>query len=163
MASLWKLPVVYVCENNLYNEYTHYSETTAGELTARAKAFGILTEQVDGQDVRAVFAAAQRMVERARNGEGPAFLVCDTYRFYGHHVGDIQRTYYRPKDEEERWKSERDPLTLFAQYLVAEGIVSEAELGRVRDEVSAEVEAGVSFALEAPYPDPSEVDQHVYV
>src|SRR5262245_13652791 len=97
MASLWKLPVVYVCENNLYNEYTHYSETTAGDLCARAEAFGVLTERVDGQDVRAVYAAARRLVERARRGEGPAFLLCDTYRFYGHHVGDVQRAYYRAK------------------------------------------------------------------
>src|SRR5579859_5507182 len=104
MASLWKLPVIYVCENNLYNEYTHYTETTAGDLRARAEAFGIQTERIDGQDVRAVYAAAQRMVERARRGEGPAFLLCDTYRYYGHHVGDIQRVYYRPKDEEEHWK-----------------------------------------------------------
>src|SRR2546427_3790218 len=74
MASLWNLPVIYVCENNLYNEYTHYLETTAGEMSARAKAFGILTEEIDGQDVRAVHATAQRLVKRARQGEGPAFM-----------------------------------------------------------------------------------------
>src|SRR5579871_2172737 len=75
MASLWKLPVIYICEDNHYNEYTHNSETTAGEIGARGKAFGILTEEVDGQDVRAVHAAASRMVERARRGEGPSFLL----------------------------------------------------------------------------------------
>src|SRR5262244_3906502 len=75
MAALWKLPVIYVCENNLYNEYTHYSETTAGEMLERGAAFGVHAESVDGQDVRAVYAVAQALVERARKGEGPAFLV----------------------------------------------------------------------------------------
>src|SRR3989442_349030 len=76
LASLWTLPVIYVCENNLYNEYTHYSETTAGEMLARPKAFGIRTEDVDGQDVRAVYAATHRAVAAARGGQGPAFLLC---------------------------------------------------------------------------------------
>src|SRR5688572_4811294 len=81
MAQLWKLPVIYVCENNQYNEYTHYSETTAGELTARAQAFGIATESVDGQDIKAVHAVALNAVARARRGAGPSFLLCNTYRF----------------------------------------------------------------------------------
>ncbi|HLZ24219.1 MAG TPA: thiamine pyrophosphate-dependent dehydrogenase E1 component subunit alpha [Ktedonobacterales bacterium] len=162
MASLWKLPVIYVCENNLYNEYTHYTETTAGDLRARAEAFGIQTERVDGQDVRAVYAAAQRMVERARRGEGPAFLLCDTYRYYGHHVGDIQRAYYRPKDEEEHWKTQRDPITLLGEWLLERDIADAVMLDRINAEVQAEVEKGVEFALNAPFPDASEVDQHVY-
>ncbi|HEX9132422.1 MAG TPA: thiamine pyrophosphate-dependent dehydrogenase E1 component subunit alpha, partial [Ktedonobacteraceae bacterium] len=110
MASLWELPVIYVCENNLYNEYTHFSETTAGEMSARSKAFGIHTEEVDGQDVRAVYAVSEKLVERARRGEGPAFLHCNTYRYSGHHVGDIQRSYYRSKEEEQQWMTQRDPL-----------------------------------------------------
>ncbi|MGZ3601174.1 MAG: thiamine pyrophosphate-dependent dehydrogenase E1 component subunit alpha [Ktedonobacterales bacterium] len=162
MASLWKLPVIYVCENNLYNEYTHYSETTAGDLGARAEAFGILTAHVDGQDVRHVYAAAQRLVERARHGEGPAFLLCDTYRYYGHHVGDIQRTYYRSKEEEQLWRTERDPITQLGTWLTEQGIADAKELDEIRAEVQAEVEAGVQFALNAPFPDASEVDQHVY-
>src|SRR5579872_5455776 len=80
LAQLWKLPVIYVCENNLYNEYTHYSETTAGDILTRATAFGIHAETADGQDVRAVYAAATQLIERARLGNGPAFLVCNTYR-----------------------------------------------------------------------------------
>lgn len=162
MASLWKLPVIYVCENNLYGEYTHYSETTAGDLGARAAAFGILAEHVDGQDARAVYAAAQRLVERARRGEGPAFLQCDTYRYYGHHVGDIQRTYYRSKEEEQLWRTERDPLTLLGAWLTEHGIADAARLEQMKAEAQAEVEAGVQFALNAPFPDASEVDQHVY-
>jgi TPP-dependent pyruvate/acetoin dehydrogenase alpha subunit len=162
MASLWKLPVIYVCENNLYNEYTHYTETTAGEISARAKAFGILTEEVDGQDIRAVHATALRLVERARQGEGPAFMLCNTYRYMGHHVGDIQRSYYRSKEEEEYWKTERDPLKLLATWLVEQGLVENETFEQIEQRVQAEVEAGEQFALDAPYPDPSEVEQDVY-
>src|SRR6266404_2000918 len=114
LAQLWKLPVIYVCENNLYNEYTHFSETTAGEILTRGAAFGVHSEAVDGQDVRAVYAIANRLVERARSGEGPGFLLCNTYRYHGHHVGDVDRGYYRSKDEEDLWRRERDPLSLHA-------------------------------------------------
>jgi TPP-dependent pyruvate/acetoin dehydrogenase alpha subunit len=162
VAQLWQLPVIYVCENNLYNEYTHYSETTAGEITARPKAFGIYTEEVDGQDVRAVYETTQRLVERARRGGGPAFLVCNTYRYYGHHVGDIDRSYYRSKEEERDWRSNRDPLQILADRLLDSGLADQLTLDRIKDEVQAEIEAGVDFALLAPYPDASEVDQHVY-
>src|SRR5512144_3022654 len=110
MAQLWKLPVLYVCEDNVYGEYTHQRETLAGEMSARARAFGVHAEDVDGQDVRAVYATAARLVERARHGDGPAFLVCHTYRYRGHHVGDINRDYYRSKDEEQDWMTQRDPL-----------------------------------------------------
>jgi pyruvate dehydrogenase E1 component alpha subunit len=162
MASLWKLPILYICENNLYNEYTHYSETTAGELIDRAHAFGIETAEVNGQDVREVYLTAMRLVERARAGEGPAFLLCNTYRFFGHHVGDINRDYYRSKDEEALWKSERDPLTLLAEWMAAEGITDTSMLDQIEVTVKAEAEAAVEFALNAPYPDLSEVDRHVY-
>src|SRR5881275_3678328 len=162
MASLWKLPVIYVCENNQYNEYTHYSETTAGDISARAKAFGIPTETVDGQDIRAVYDTAQRLVARARQGEGPAFILCNTYRFFGHHVGDIQRTYYRSKEEEEYWKTERDPLKMLAEWLMAQGVATSGTFEQIEQRVRAEVEAGEQFALDAPYPDPSEVEQDVY-
>src|SRR5438094_954968 len=128
MASLWKLPVIYVCENNLYNEYTSYEDVTAGSITARAKAFGIPAAEVDGQDVLAVYEATERAVARARRGEGPSFLVCATYRYHGHHVGDVDRSYYRTKDEEERWAAERDPIALLAARLG-----DDAELARIRE------------------------------
>jgi acetoin:2,6-dichlorophenolindophenol oxidoreductase subunit alpha len=162
MAALWKLPVIYVCENNLYGEYTHYSETTAGELIARAQAFGIPAEQVDGQRVWAVNKAARRAVKRARAGDGPTFLVLDTYRFMGHHVGDVDRAYYRSKDEEQEWSSARDPIALLATRLLGEG-VDDGTLAQIRAEAQQEVDAGVEFALAAPYPDETEVDQHVFV
>jgi acetoin:2,6-dichlorophenolindophenol oxidoreductase subunit alpha len=162
MAALWKLPVIYVCENNQYTEYTPYTETTAGNIRDRAKAFGILTEEVDGQDVRAVYATTQRLVERARQGEGPAFLLCTTYRYYGHHVGDIQRSYYRSKEEEEHWKTQRDPLKLLSSWLTEQQLAEVGVFEQIAREVRAEVETAVEFALNAPFPEPGEVDQHVY-
>lgn len=162
MASLWKLPVIYVCENNLYNEYTHYSEALAGEVTARAKAFGIYAETIDGQDVQLVYETTKRLVERARRGEGPAFLECMTYRYYGHHVGDISRTYYRSKEEEQEWRDKRDPLKLLAEKLVGGKLTDQSVLDRIHADVKSEVEKGVQFAIDAPFPDQSEVDQHVF-
>jgi pyruvate dehydrogenase E1 component alpha subunit len=162
MAALWKLPVVYVCENNLYNEYTHFSETTAGEIAARPAAFGIPSQGVDGQDVLAVHAAAERAVARARAGAGPSFLVCSTYRYLGHHVGDVDRAYYRAREEEERWRRERDPLGLLAARLEADGVADGDALAEIERRVAAAVEAAAEQALEAPFPDPDEVRLHVY-
>jgi acetoin:2,6-dichlorophenolindophenol oxidoreductase subunit alpha len=162
LAALWKLPVIYVCENNLYNEYTHYLETTAGDILARGKAFGVPSENVDGQDVRAVYAAAQRLVDRARKGEGPAFLVCNTYRYTGHHVGDINREYYRSKQEEQEWKTKRDPIQNFAEWMIGQKLTEAAKLGEIQKEVRAEMKAAVEFAIGASYPSPEEADQDVY-
>jgi len=162
LAALWKLPVVYVCENNLYNEYTHYSETTAGDILSRGQAFGVHAENVDGQDVRVVYATAQRLVERARKGEGPAFLVCNTYRYMGHHVGDINREYYRSKQEEQEWKTKRDPIKNFAAWMIEQKLSEGATLEEVQKEVRAEMKAAVEFAIATPYPKPEEADQDVY-
>jgi len=162
MASLWKLPVIYVCENNQYNEYTHFREATAGEITARAEAFGILAETIDGQDVRLVYETAQRLVERARRGEGPAFLECLTYRYYGHHVGDISRAYYRSKEEEQEWRTRRDPLKILGEKMVEQKLTDQAVLDGIHQDVLSEIEAAVQFAIDAPFPDPAEVDEDVY-
>ena len=162
LAALWKLPVIYVCENNLYTEYTHYSETTAGDILARGTAFGVPTESVDGQDVRAVNAVARKMVERARSGEGPSYLVCNTYRYTGHHVGDINREYYRSKQEEQQWKTQRDPIQNFGAWLIGQKFTDVASLEGIQAEVRAEMKAAVEFAIAAPYPNPSEVDEDVY-
>jgi pyruvate dehydrogenase E1 component alpha subunit len=163
MAQLWKLPVIYVCENNLYNEYTHHSESTAGSMRARAEAFGIHTVEVDGQDVRAVYETAQACVERARRGEGPAFLLCHTYRYHGHHVGDINRAYYRSPDEEADWKTNRDPLTTLRDWLIGQEMADAGVFESIDQGVEREVEAAVAYALNAPYPQPDEVGQDVYV
>src|SRR5271166_6734458 len=127
LAALWKLPVLYVCENNLYTEYTHFTETTAGDVLARGPAFGVPAESIDGQDVRAVHSVATRLVDRARQGEGPSFLLCHTYRYSGHHVGDINREYYRSKQEEQEWKTRRDPIKLFSDWLTGQGHASAGE------------------------------------
>jgi TPP-dependent pyruvate/acetoin dehydrogenase alpha subunit len=162
MASLWKLPVVYVCENNLYSEYTHYRETTAGGVAERAEAFGLPAGTVDGQDVRAVRAAALEAVERARDGRGASFLICETYRTHGHHVGDVDRTYYRSREEEAAWRDGRDPIALHGAWLREQGFAAADDLAEIEARVRSAVGAAVAFALDAPYPDSGEVDQHVY-
>lgn len=162
LAQLWRLPAIYVCENNIYCEYTHFSETTAGDIPARAAAFGIRSETVDGQDVRAVHAAATKLVELARRGEGPGFIVCNTYRSRGHHVGDINREYYRSKKEEQQWLSESDPIRNFSKWLVAQNHADAGFLEAVEAELKAEMEKAVKFAVEAPYPKVDQVDKHVY-
>src|SRR5437879_2724755 len=161
MASLWKLPVIYVCENNLYGEYTPCGETIAGEVLARARAFGIHAETVDGQDVQLVNSTMRKLVERARRGEGPAFLECKTYRYYGHHVGDVNRE-YRTKEEEREWMTNHDPLQTLAGRLKTQGLADETVFERIRSDVKAEIDSGVQFALAAPYPEVSEVDEDVY-
>jgi len=162
LAQLWKLPVIYVCENNLYTEYTHFSETTAGEIPARATAFGIRAETVDGQDVRAVFAAAKALVERARSGDGPAFLVCNTYRHRGHHVGDINREYYRSKKEEQEWLRESDPIKNYAEWLKAEKHADAATLSAIESELKSEMDKAMKFAIALAYPGIDQVEQDVY-
>jgi len=162
MAQLWKLPVIYVCENNLYNEYTHHSESTAGSMKARAEAFGIMAMEVDGQNVREVHEAAQMLVKRARKGEGPAFLLCNTYRYHGHHVGDIAREYYRPKEEELKWKTDRDPLKMLSSWLIENQMADAGIIEQIEGQVSGEVQSAVEYALNAPFPAPEEVTKHVY-
>jgi pyruvate dehydrogenase E1 component alpha subunit len=162
LAQLWKLPVIYVCENNQYNEYTHYQETTAGTILGRATAFGIESGRVDGQDVRAVNEVATRLVNRARTGGGPAFLQCDTYRYSGHHVGDINREYYRSKQEETLWKTDRDPIKVLEKWLFEQGYADAASLDRITSDARSTMEAAVKFAIAAPYPNVDEVEKHVY-
>jgi acetoin:2,6-dichlorophenolindophenol oxidoreductase subunit alpha len=162
MASLWKLPVIYICENNQYNEYTNYRETTAGEVMARAEAFGIHSETIDGQDVRLVHASSLELVSRARRGDGPTFLHCNTYRFHGHHVGDIDRAYYRSKQEEEEWRTQRDPVRLLSGWLQKNNLADGNLLQSIEKEISEEITNAVNFALTAPYPAADEVDRHVY-
>jgi acetoin:2,6-dichlorophenolindophenol oxidoreductase subunit alpha len=161
-AQLWKLPVIFICENNGYNEYTHFSESTAGDVSARASAFDIANETIDGQDVRTVYQTASKYVERARRGEGPGFLQCITYRYHGHHVGDIARAYYRPKTEEQEWVTQKDPINLHGEWLMANGVADRAALDAIQEELVKEMDAAVDFAVNAPYPDPSRVTEDVY-
>jgi acetoin:2,6-dichlorophenolindophenol oxidoreductase subunit alpha len=162
LAQLWKLAVIYVCENNLYNEYTHFSETTAGEILARPAAFGIQSASVDGQNVRAVYDTTSRLVDRARKGDGPAFVLANTYRFRGHHVGDISRDYYRAKHEEQQWSTERDPVAILGNYLVGDGIRDRAALDAMQAELTTEMDNAMRWAIDAPYPAVEEVTDDVY-
>ena len=162
LAQIFKLPVIYVCENNLYTEYTHFSETTAGDILTRAGAFGLEAAEVDGQDVRAVHAAARRWVDRGRRGGGPSFLLCNTYRYHGHHVGDINREYYRSKQEEQLWKTERDPIQKHRQWLLEQKVADAATIDQWNSEIEREMKKAVEFAIAAPYPNANQVDQDVY-
>jgi pyruvate dehydrogenase E1 component alpha subunit len=162
LAQLYKLPVIYVCENNYYTEYTHYSETTAGDVLSRANAFGLASAKVDGQNVRAVYDLAQHFVERARRGDGPAFLLCDTYRYHGHHVGDINREYYRSKQEEQAWKADHDPVAAHRAWLIEQKCADAGTLEGMHSELESEMKKAVQFAINGAYPHVSEVEQDVY-
>lgn len=162
MAALWNLPVIYACENNGYSEYTRTDEIAAGSITARAEAFGIEAFQIDGQDVLAVNKLTEQLVDRCRKGEGPFFIELMTYRYHGHHVGDINREYYRSKEEEQDWKENRDPIIRFRSWLIEQGIASEAEIETMNAEIKQDAADAVEYALNAKYPDVSEVDMHVF-
>jgi acetoin:2,6-dichlorophenolindophenol oxidoreductase subunit alpha len=162
LAQLWMLPVLYLCENNLYNEYTHFTETTAGDILARPAAFGLATAAVDGQDVRAVSDAVAPLVARARRGDGPAFVLANTYRFRGHHVGDVSRDLYRTKQEEQRWTADRDPIAILGGHLVDEGAANREALDRLHAELSIEMDRAMQWAIDAPYPSVEEVAEDVY-
>ena len=162
MAKLYKLPVIYACENNLYGEYTHVSEMAAGNILDRPKAFDIESFEVDGQDVLAVYELSKTLVKRARGGDGPFFIQLNTYRYHGHHVGDIAREYYRSKEEEKHWKENRDPIKILAEYLVSKKWASSEQLAQMDLDITNEAKAAVEYAIDAPYPDANEVDMHVF-
>ena len=160
-AAIWTLPVVYICENNHYGEYTPVERVTAGQCIAdRAKPFGIPATVVDGNDVLAVHEATIEAVERARSGQGPSLIECDTYRHPGHHVGD-PGTFYRAKEEIEEWKN-KDPIERLKQSLIEQDKATEAELNAVEQDVDRELAEAVESAKAAPYPDVEEVREHVY-
>jgi len=159
LAAVWRLPYVIVCENNQYGEYTAAASVSAGDrLSARAEAFGIPTQNVDGMDVVAVHGATAAAVARARNGGGPSFIECEAYRFSGHHVGDLEK--YRTRDEVTAWR-QRDPIDRLAGELAEQG-ASEAELDAIRADAEDRVAAAVAFARESAFPDPRDIEEHVY-
>jgi 2-oxoisovalerate dehydrogenase E1 component len=161
MASVWKLPAVFVCENNLYaTEIAFHSVAGNPNVAERASAYGLPGVAVDGNDVLAVYEAAGEAVRRARAGEGPTLLECKTYRTRAHAEG-MREAGYRTKEEVEEWKA-RCPIKRLRARLVADGIASEHELERIEDDVAAVVEEGFAFATKSPYPDPGSVLNHVY-
>jgi TPP-dependent pyruvate/acetoin dehydrogenase alpha subunit len=153
MAKVLSAPAVFVCENNLYGEFTAMASVTAGaDIAGRARAYDIPSVVVDGNDLWAVHEAVSEAVERARNGDGPTLLECRTYRHYGHSKSDPAP--YRPKAEVEEWLA-RDPLKLARARLIKQGL-SEAEVEAAEADAIAEIERAVQAALAAPYPDPAE-------
>lgn len=151
-AQVLRLPVVYVCENNGYGEFTPMEAVTAGgDIAARAAGFGIPSGKVDGNDLEAVMGAAREAVGRARGGGGPSFIEALTYRHLGHSKSDPGA--YRPKDEVARW-IERDPIALLRARLAGEHGVDEERLIEVEQEADEQIERAIEAALAAPYPDP---------
>jgi pyruvate dehydrogenase E1 component alpha subunit len=161
LAAVWKAPVVFVCENNLYGEYTRYNETTPVEdLAIRASSYAMRSMIVDGNDVRAVYHAACHAVASARDGDGPTLLECKTYRQRGHSRSDPAK--YRPEDEVKGWLA-RDPIDITRRQLLTEQIASEDELNRMIEQVAAEIAEALDRASEAPVPDLEEITRDVNV
>jgi TPP-dependent pyruvate/acetoin dehydrogenase alpha subunit len=160
MASIWALPVLYVCENNQYGEYSPMESVTAGSLPDRGKALNIPTTVVDGMDVLAIYQVARIAVARARAGEGPSFLVCQTYRYGGHGMSDRDRP-YRTRAEEESWKL-KDPIGRLEQHLFATNAANDIELEAIQRKVEEEMNQAVEYGLAASPPAPEEVHLHVY-
>jgi acetoin:2,6-dichlorophenolindophenol oxidoreductase subunit alpha len=159
LAAVWKAPVVFVCENNLYGEYSALRNTTpVDDLAVRATAYAMRSQIVDGNDVTAVYQAAAEALRLAREGGGPSFLECKTYRHRGHSRSDPAK--YRPEEEVRAWL-ERDPLKITRPQLIEAGH-SEEDLDRIDNEIAARVEAAVERAKADPWPELSEVTANVY-
>jgi TPP-dependent pyruvate/acetoin dehydrogenase alpha subunit len=150
LAAVWKLPVVFVCENNQYAVSIPISKSTLASLVLRGQAHGIPGQSVDGMSVLDVYAAASAAVSRAKKGEGPTFLECKTYRYTGHGAYDTGLD-YRTQQEIDEWKA-RDPIKSFEQRLTAEKLVTTEELDNIRGAARARIEKAVEFAQGRPYP-----------
>lgn len=145
LAAIWKLPVIFVCENNQYAESTPSSNTVAGgSIARRAAAYGIPGQVVDGMNVLKVHDEVGQAVRRARNGEGPSLLECVTYRYEGHEEGDPWNT-YRTKEEVEQWKK-RDPIVQLSDFLITSRLADSADLQRVEAQVDREITEAISYA-----------------
>lgn len=161
MAALLKLPLVLVCENNQWAQWVHRDENLAGPSIARlADGYGIPGIAVDGQDVRAVYRATTTAVERARAGEGPSLIECETQRYYGHNIGDMQ--VYRTKDEIAELRRQTDPIGRLERDLGAAGLLTDVDREVALAAIDAEVDEAIAFALASPMPEPSEVFQDVF-
>jgi len=158
LASLWKVPVVFVCENNLYAISVAQTRSTAiPDVFKRADAYGIPGEWVDGMDVVSVYKSAIKAVQHAREGLGPSLLECRTYRFYGHYIGEGSRERtYRPEEEVKKWKNQ-DPLIVAQKQLSKMYQVQKKGLAKIKTRVEEEIEKALEFAQNSPYPEPEEV------
>jgi pyruvate dehydrogenase E1 component alpha subunit len=160
MAALWKLPILYVVENNKWAiGMAHERATSEPEIYKKAAAFGMVGVEVDGMDVMAVRTVAQEAIARARAGEGPTLIEALTYRFRGHSLADPDEL--RSKEEKEFWFP-RDPIKKFAAYLIEQNLASEEELKQIDDKIQAIVDESVEFAESSPEPDPSELYRYIF-
>ena len=160
MAALWSLPVVFVCENNGYGEFTEIDDVTAGRpYSKRGEAFDIPSGKYDGMDVLVVFDAVSKAVERARKGDGPSFLIFDTYRYSGHSVGDKQE--YKDEKERQLWES-RDPIQKMAKAMADMKLASKRDLEKMDEEISATVVAAAKEARKMPAPGADDLTRHIY-
>ncbi|HDD64906.1 MAG TPA: pyruvate dehydrogenase (acetyl-transferring) E1 component subunit alpha [Firmicutes bacterium] len=161
MASLWKLPVIYLCENNQYGMSVSVERASAvKDLTKKALAFDMPAENVDGQDVLAVREVVSKWVNYAREGKGPSFIIANTYRYYGHSRSDPR--VYRTREEEKFWK-ERDPIKIFSNKMIDRGILTEEEVKNLEEEVEKEIEEATEYAINSPWPEPEELYTDLYV
>jgi pyruvate dehydrogenase E1 component alpha subunit len=162
MASVWNLPVIFVCQNNLYAESTpQWVHQKVRDISVRGGSYGIPGVSVDGNDVIAVYEATSEAVERARKGLGPTLIECKTYRWLGHYVGDPSTT-YRRKEEVEEWKK-RDPLKLYQTKLLERKVCSEKDLYDIDQKIEKEIEEAVKFAQSSPDPKPEDALEDVYI
>jgi len=163
LASLWKLPVIFVCENNLYALSTPLKESiSTPRISDRAVAYGIPGMNIDGNDVIGVYVKTKEAVERAKAGEGPTLLDCITYRFFGHFTGDPGRgTTYRSKEEMDQWLS-RCPINTFRTQLLQEKIMTEEMDQTIEGNVKTSIEEAIRFAKESPSPSPEEATQDLF-
>ena len=152
IASLWKLPVIYLCENNLYGmSVSVHRATSISDLTKKSLAFDMPSESVDGMDVLAVKECVKKWADYVRKGNGPCFIVANTYRYYGHSRSDPR--VYRTKEEEKFWK-DRDPIITFPVKMIEAGILTNDETKNIEGEVKQEIEEATEYAINSPYPEP---------
>ncbi len=160
IAAVWRLPVVFVCENNLYGEYSPLEATTAvKDIAERGAAYAMPSEVVDGQDLDTVASAVQRAVDRARSGGGPTLLEMKTYRYSGHSRSDAAK--YRPEGELDLWLA-RDPIDIYASRLTRSGNLNDEDVAAIRAEVAESVQAAVATAKESPQPTTQDMFRHVH-
>lgn len=160
LASIWKLPVIFVCQNNRYGEHTAYAKSTPiAKIADRAAAYGMPGLHVNGNDPFEMYAAAREAVERARAGEGPTLIEAMTFRFFGHVFGDADK--YMPP-EQKKAAMEADPYPAFRAKLIATGVADEAALAKIEADVEAALDDAVAFAFDSPFPDVKELTTDVY-
>ncbi|MBQ0058395.1 MAG: thiamine pyrophosphate-dependent dehydrogenase E1 component subunit alpha [Lachnospiraceae bacterium] len=161
MAAVWKLPCIYVCENNGFGmTVPAWQSTSVENVSDRAAGYGIPGVTVDGNDVNAVYEAFAAAKERALNGEGPTLIECKTYRWRGHWTGDPEP--YRTREDVQWWKDNKDPIALFRAYMIKHKVATKKELDKIEADALARMDAAVEFALNSPEPDPEHVLEGVF-